>query len=105
VAFRTRQLACLLVLLSTLGLSAAASSQQPGFRGTQIAALLYRHAVRNSVAAEPAATFRGQALEPHPEEAVGPAAAHTLTTPWPLPAASAHASAIQAIQSAPARSL
>lgn len=63
VALRTRHLACLFLLISTLGASQAnASSAQRGFYGHHISALLYRHAVdaraehlAQSIALSPAA--------------------------------------------------
>jgi hypothetical protein len=46
VSLRTRHLACLFLLVSTLGASqASASRTRHGFYGDHISALLYRHAV------------------------------------------------------------
>jgi hypothetical protein len=46
VSLRTRHLACLFLLVSTLGASQArASRTRHGFYGDHISALLYRHAV------------------------------------------------------------
>jgi hypothetical protein len=46
VTLRTRHIACLFLLISTLGASQAnASPVQRGFYGHHISALLYRHAV------------------------------------------------------------
>jgi hypothetical protein len=46
VALRTRHLACLFLLVSTLGATqASASRTRQGFYGHHISALLYRHAV------------------------------------------------------------
>jgi hypothetical protein len=46
VSLRTRHLACLFLLVSTLGASqASASRTRHGFYGHHISALLYRHAV------------------------------------------------------------
>jgi hypothetical protein len=46
VSLRTRHLACLFLLVSTLGASqASASRAHHGFYGDRISAILYRHAV------------------------------------------------------------
>jgi len=46
VSLRTRHLACLFLLVSTLGASqASASRARHGFYGDRISAILYRHAV------------------------------------------------------------
>jgi hypothetical protein len=46
VALRTRHLACLFLLFSTMGAAqASASPARGGFYGDHIAALLYRHAI------------------------------------------------------------
>ncbi|HEX5283326.1 MAG TPA: hypothetical protein VFW30_04335 [Bryocella sp.] len=46
MALRTRHLACLVLLLSTLGAAQANASSSPrSFHGDRITALLYRHAV------------------------------------------------------------
>jgi hypothetical protein len=99
VLIRSRQLACLLVLLSTLGLAAGASEQpRTGFRGTAIEALLYRHAVANSADAPeetPAPTHRIAAT------ALPAAERTTLHAAWPMPEASAQTAAIHAVQSIP----
>lgn len=65
MSLRTRHLACLFLLLSTMGASQASASRgQHGFYGDRISAILYRHAmdahsehlaqnISSSVAADP----------------------------------------------------
>ena len=45
MALRTRHLACLFLLVSTLGASQARASRTHGFCGDRITAILYRHAI------------------------------------------------------------
>jgi hypothetical protein len=92
VSLRTRHLACLFLLVSTLGASQAhASRARHSFYGDHISALLYRHAVDSrsehltqkiaaSVAADPEAL-----LIPAPCRA----AFHSTWTMWPPVAQSA----------------
>jgi hypothetical protein len=92
VSLRTRHLACLFLLVSTLGASqASASRARTGFYGDHISALLYRHAVDarsehlaqrpvTTIAADPATL-----LIPAPCRA----AFHSTWTMWPPAAHSA----------------
>ena len=99
MALRTRHLACLFLLISTLGASQAnASSAQRGFYGHHISALLYRHAVdahnerlaQNTAAniADPEAL-----LTPAPTLAAG------LHSTWTMRPPAAHSAAIFAATS------
>ena len=51
MSLRTRHLACLFLLVSTLGASQASASSRPrhGFYGDRISAILYRHAVDSQI--------------------------------------------------------
>jgi hypothetical protein len=100
VILRTRQIACLLVLLSTLGLGAAASAKVRGFRGTPIEALLYRQSVTNQ-ATEPVAMRPGDDAKASHLRGISASARVTITAAWPVPAAAQQASAINALQAAP----
>jgi hypothetical protein len=79
VALRTRHLACLVLLLSTLGAAQANASSSPrGFHGDRISAMLYRHAV----------DARSECLAQN--EAAGAADPEDLLTPAPTLAAAFH---------------
>jgi hypothetical protein len=94
VALRTRHLACLFVLLSTIGAAQAnASSSQRGFHGDRISALLYRHAVdaRNEhLAQKDAAT----AVDPETLLTPAPALAAAFHSTWKMRPPAAHSAAL-----------
>ena len=99
---RTRQLACLLVLLSSLRLGlAAADQQQPGLRATAIEALLYRHALHNQAAREPRRPQAAMTLRAD-KDLFPSASRYAITLAWTMPLAAAHATAARAVQSLPA---
>jgi hypothetical protein len=94
VALRTRHLACLFLLISTLGASQANASSTPrGFHGDRISALLYRHAVdaRNEhLAQKDAAT----AVDPETILTPAPALAAAFHSTWTMRPPAAHSAAI-----------
>jgi hypothetical protein len=95
VALRTRHLACLVLLLSTLGASQAnASPASRGFYGDRISALLYREAVdaRNQQIAQ---IFTAKAAA-GPETHLLPAPSHSA---WTMRPPAAHSVAVAAATS------
>jgi hypothetical protein len=99
VSLRTRHLACLFVLLSTLGAAQAnASSSRRGFHGDRISALLYRHAVdaHNELLAQIPAT---NAVDPETLLTPSPALAAVFHSTWTMRPPSAHSAAIFAATS------
>jgi hypothetical protein len=99
MALRTRHLACLFLLISTLGASQAnASAAQRGFYGHHISALLYRNAVdarhdrgAQHIAASPAAD---------PETLLLPAASRAaFASAWSMRPPAAHSAALSATTS------
>jgi hypothetical protein len=98
----TRQLACLLLLLSTLGMAAGASeASAAGFRGTAIEAMLYRSALENR-AAEPVAKAVTSPRVDAAQADLPVAGRESLRAVWPVAAASAQAASTRAVQSFPA---
>jgi hypothetical protein len=96
VNLRTRHLACLFLLLSTIGAAqASASSARTGFYGHHINALLYRHAVdsRSERAAETATSI--QAADPETLDLPAPCRA-ALRATWTMRPPAAHAAAVNA---------
>jgi hypothetical protein len=78
VSLRTRHLACLFLLVSTLGASqASASRTRHGFYGDRISAILYRHAVDS----------HGEHLAQIPAASVATDPDETLLIPAPCRAA------------------
>jgi hypothetical protein len=99
VSLRTRHLACLFVLLSTLGAAQAnASSPQRGFHGDRISALLYRNAVdaRNEHLAQNTAAA---AIDPETLLTPAPALAAAFHSTWTMRPPAAHSAAIFAATS------
>jgi hypothetical protein len=99
VSLRTRHLACLFLLVSTLGAAQAnASASQRGFHGDRISALLYRHAVdaqSEHLAQIPAAS----AVDPETLLAPAPALVAAFHSTWTMRPAAAHSAAIVAATS------
>jgi hypothetical protein len=99
VALRTRHLACLVLLLSTLGAAQAnASSSRRGFYGDRISALLYRNAVdahNEHLAQIPAAS----AVDPETLLIPAPALVAAFHSTWTMRPPAAHSAAIFAATS------
>ncbi len=99
MALRTRHLACLFLLVSTLGAAQAnASSSQRGFHGDRISALLYRHAVdahNEHLAQMPVANT----ADPEALLTPAPALAAGLHFTWTMRPPAAHSTAIFAATS------
>ena len=99
MALRTRHLACLFLLLSTLGAAQANASSSPrGFHGDRLTALLYRNAVdaRNERLAQHEAAG---AADPEALLIPAPALAAALRSPWTMRPPAAHSAAIFAATS------
>jgi hypothetical protein len=99
VSLRTRHLACLVLLVSTLGASqASASRARHGFYGDHISALLYRHAVdarSEHLAQIPAATIAAD-----PETLLIPAPCRAaFRSTWTMRPPAAHSAAVFAATS------
>jgi len=94
VALRTRHLACLVFLLSTLGAAQAnASATSRGFHGDRITALLYRHAVdagNDRLAQSEAAS----AADPEALLLPAPAIAAAFRSTWTMRPPAAHSAAV-----------
>lgn len=99
MSLRTRHLACLFVLLSTLGAAQAnASPSRRGFHGDRISALLYRNAVdaRNEHLAQ---TSAANAADPETLLTPAPALAAAFHFTWTMRPPAAHSAAIFAATS------
>jgi hypothetical protein len=94
VSLRTRHLACLFLLVSTLGASqASASHPRHGFYGDRISAILYRHAVDSH------SEFQAQNLKTSvaadPETLLIPAPCRAaLRSTWTMRPPAAHSAAV-----------
>jgi hypothetical protein len=99
VALRTRHLACLFLLVSTLGAAQAnASASQRGFYGDRVSALLYRHAVdvHNEHLAQNTAA---NTADPETLLTPAPALAAVFHSTWTMRPPAAHSAAIFAATS------
>jgi hypothetical protein len=99
VALRTRHLACLFLLISTMGATQAhASGSRSAFYGDSISALLYRHAVdaRSEHLAQTAAA--ASATDPDTLGIPAPARAAFHST-WTMRPPAAHSAAVFAATS------
>ncbi|HEV2576502.1 MAG TPA: hypothetical protein VGU25_04760 [Acidobacteriaceae bacterium] len=99
MSLRTRHLACLFLLLSTLGAAQANASSSPrGFHGDRITALLYRHAVdaHNEHFAQNTAD---SAVDPETLLTPAPALAAVFHSTWTMRPPAAHSAAIFAATS------
>lgn len=99
MALRTRHLACLFLLFSTLGAAQANVSPSPrGFYGDRISALLYRNAVdaRNEHMAQNTAA---NAVDPEALLTPAPALAAAFHSTWTMWPPAAHSAAIFAATS------
>ena len=94
MTLRTRHIACLFLLFSTLGAAQANASSFPrGFHGDRISALLYRHAVdaHNEYLAQiPVANT----ADPETLLIPAPALAAVFHTTWTMRPPAAHSAAI-----------
>lgn len=99
MALRTRHLACLVLLFSTLGAAQAnASPSRRGFHGDRISALLYRHAIdaqNEHLAQIPAAS----AVDPETLLTPAPALAAAFHSTWTMRPPVAHSAAVFAATS------
>jgi len=94
VSLRTRHLACLFLLVSTLGASqASASRARHGFYGDRITAILYRHAIDSHSEQQARHLKAGVAADPETLliPAPGRAAFHST---WTMRPPAAHSAAI-----------
>ena len=99
MSLRTRHLACLFLLVSTLGAAQAnASSSRHGFHGDRITALLYRHAV-DAHNEHMAQTTVANAADPEALLTPAPALAAAFHSTWTMRPAAAHSAAIFAATS------
>lgn len=98
MALRTRHLACLFLLISSIGAAqASASSAQTGFYGYHISALLYRHAVdRAELSIDPTAS--ANAADPETLEVPSSSRA-ALHSSWSMRPPAAHYAALSAVTS------
>jgi hypothetical protein len=99
VALRTRHLACVFLLLSTLGAAQANASSSPrGFHGDRITALLYRHAVdaHNEQFAQSTAD---STVDPETLLTPAPALAAVFHCTWTMRPPAAHSTAVFAATS------
>jgi hypothetical protein len=99
VSLRTRHLACLFLLVSTLGASQAhASRTRHGFYGDHISALLYRHAV--DARSEHLAQNIAANIAADPETLLIPAPCRAaFRSPWTMRPPAAHSTAVFAATS------
>ena len=98
MTLRTRHLACLFLLISTIGAAqASASSERTGFYGHHISALLYRHAVDR---AELSIDHPSSAKATDPETLDLPASSRdTLRSAWTMRPPAAHVASLNAVTS------
>lgn len=98
MSLRTRHLACLFLLISTIGAAqASAASAQTGFYGHHISALLYRHAVDRAELSIDAAS---SAKAADPETLDLPASSRVaLNSTWTMRPPAAHSTALSAVTS------
>ena len=96
---RTRHLACLFLLVSTLGASqASASRTRHGFYGDRITALLYRHAVDSN--SEHLAQISATSVATDPETLLIPAPCRAaFRSTWMMRPPAAHSAAVFAATS------
>lgn len=97
MSLRTRHLACLFLLISTLGASQANASGARGFYGHPISALLYRHAV-DAGAEHLAHSIARPAADPETLLIPAPSRAAFHST-WTMRPPAAHSAAIFAATS------
>ena len=99
MSLRTRHLACLFLLVSTLGASqASASRARHGFYGDHISALLYRHAV--DARSEHMAQISAASVAADPETLLIPAPSRAaFRSTWTMRPPAAHSAAIFAATS------
>jgi hypothetical protein len=99
VSLRTRHLACLFLLVSTLGASqASASRARHGFYGDHLSALLYRHAV--DARSEHLAQNAAAAVAANPETLLIPAPCRAaFRSTWTMRPPAAHSTAVFAATS------
>jgi hypothetical protein len=99
VSLRTRHLACLFLLVSTLGATqASASRTRHGFYGDHISALLYRHAVDSRGDHLAQSTAASVAADPETLLIPAPCRAAFRST-WAMRPPAAHSAAIFAATS------
>ncbi len=99
MSLRTRHLACLFLLVSTLGASqASASRTRYGFYGDHISALLYRHAVDSRSEHMAQSTDAGVATDPETLLIPAPCRAAFHST-WTMRPPAAHSTAVFAATS------
>lgn len=98
MTLRTRHLACLFLLLSSIGAAqASVSSAQTGFYGHHISALLYRNAIdRSELSPETATSI--QAADPETLDLAASCRA-ALRLNWTMQPAAAHSAALSAVTS------
>jgi len=94
VSLRTRHLACLFLLVSTLGASqASAARARHGFYGDRISAILYRHAVDTH--SEPQAQNLKASVAADPETLLIPAPCRAaFRSTWTMRPPAAHSTAV-----------
>lgn len=94
MSLRTRHLACLFLLVSTLGASqASASRTRHGFYGDRISAILYRHAVDAHI--EQQAQNLKASVAANPETLLIPAPSRAaFSSTWTMRPPAAHSVAI-----------
>ncbi len=97
---RTRHLACLLLLVSSLGATQSARAETAGFRGNYIDVLLFRHAAANTLA-QAAESARVRAGKPAATAALPQPSRQAVRTAWTMRPAAAHAAAIRAVSAFP----
>ena len=98
MTLRTRHLACLFLLISTIGAAqASASSERTGFYGHHISALLYRRAVDRAELSIDAAS----SAKPADPETLDLAASSrdALRSTWAMRPPAAHVAALSAVTS------
>jgi hypothetical protein len=94
VSLRTRHLACLFLLVSTLGASqASASRTRHGFYGDRITAILYRHAVDSQSDQQAQNLKAGVAADPETLLIPAPSRA-ALRSAWTMRPPAAHSAAV-----------
>ena len=99
MSLRTRHLACLFLLVSTLGASqASASRARHSFYGDRITAILYRHAIDSHSEQQAQNLKAGVAADPETLLIPAPCRAAFHST-WAMRPPAAHTAAITAVTS------
>ena len=94
MSLRTRHLACLFLLVSTLGASqASAARARHGFYGDRISAILYRHAVDSRTDDQAQNLKAGVAADPETLLIPAPSRAAFCST-WTMRPPAAHSAAV-----------